>query len=608
MIKKWVLNNFKSINQEQELEFRPLTIFTGANSSGKSTILQSILLVTQTLQNQVSSNSVVLNGWFKKFGTYDDIVFKRDYKKHIKIGFSLDNVQNIHSLYARRRFGDIIALSHIDCDFEISAPTEECLHPELESMKMSSFTQKEKTGLLHVYKCISRSEQEYEVINMCQKKIQPMELKYTIDESDIKTRLNYFSQRFPWHYFGAGMFHFIPNYLVAYCSYKDQIRTYLHEFLFGSGELYYSLENNDKKLVIPIISDKGAAIVEDIFKNEKYRDKEAFLKYYNQLKENHFTLTRLRNVLRVSTLDADDIQKYSTLLFDQLNLLPTKYIIERMPMLYQPGLEYLRTFFCEKIQYLGPLREEPRSLYPLESNGDTTGLGLKGENTAAVYENNKDKIVSYIDPKFYEKSSNGTKNPTLNEGPLSEAINKWLIYLGVAMDMSTNDRGKFGHELKITTEIKDMKQDLTHVGVGVSQILPILVLCFLAEKGNTIILEQPELHLHPKVQTRLADFFISMNVLGKQCIIETHSEYLINRLRLNVVKSNSTKIADETMIYFVEKDQMKGSSTYRKITINPYGKIDYWPQGFFDEGEDLASQIVEAAFAKKRKEKLGSNK
>ena len=144
---------------------------------------------------------------------------------------------------------------------------------------------------------------------------------------------------------------------------------------------------------------------------------------------------------------------------------------------------------------------------------------------------------------------------------------------------------------------------MTHVGVGVSQILPILVMSFLAKAGDVVILEQPELHLHPKVQTRLADFFVAMNALGKQCIVETHSEYLINRLRLLVVKSDDTRVADETMIYFVEKDKMIGRSNYRKVIINPYGKIEHWPEGFFDEGENLASQIIEAAFDKKRREK-----
>jgi predicted ATPase len=125
-------------------------------------------------------------------------------------------------------------------------------------------------------------------------------------------------------------------------------------------------------------------------------------------------------------------------------------------------------------------------------------------------------------------------------------------------------------------------------------------MCFHAGKGDSIILEQPELHLHPKVQTRLADFFVSINALGKQCILETHSEYLINRLRYLVAKTDDEKIAKETMIYFVEKED--GDSIYRDITINRYGVIDKWPKGFFDEGEDLATMIMKAGMEKKRRE------
>ena len=598
MISKWILNNFKAINRETELEFRPLTIFTGANSSGKSTILQSILLVTQTLQNQVSSNSIVLNGWFKKFGTYDDIVHRRDNNRKIKVGFSLNKLQETEDFYILRRYRDVAATSQIDCDFEVSSNTEECLHPDLESMNMISYSQKEKIGWLHVKKSAHRSEQEQLIIGENKNKLQPSELKYTID-FEYKQRPNYLDKRLPWHYLGAGMFHFLPKYLIAYCNETDQIRAYLSEYLFGNGDCYLRAE--DQKPIISLIKSQGFAVAKDIQTKKKFRDEDTFQKYYDKLMNSNFTLNRLRSVLRVSTMDAEDIQKYLNMLLHPLELLPVKYIVERKPLFYQPGLEYLRTFFCDKIQYLGPLREEPKSLYPLESSGDIAGLGLKGENTAAVYENNKEKIISYVNPKDYETPSLNSNNPNLVEGTLSEAINKWLIYLGVAMDMNTNDKGKFGHELKITTEEKGIKQDLTHVGVGVSQILPILVLCFLSEKGNTIILEQPELHLHPRVQTRLADFFVSMNALGKQCIVETHSEYLINRLRLLVAKSKEPKIANDTMIYFVEKDKNDGSSMYRKITINPYGKIDYWPDGFFDEGEELASQIVEAAFEKKRR-------
>ena len=236
-------------------------------------------------------------------------------------------------------------------------------------------------------------------------------------------------------------------------------------------------------------------------------------------------------------------------------------------------------------------------MYPLESSSSSTELGLKGENTAAVFDNNKDKLIDYVDPDSFSNVSNIHLIP--QKGILSDVITKWLVYLGVASDIKTNDKGKIGHELKITNDIEGMPQDLTHVGVGVSQILPILVMCLLSNKGDSIILEQPELHLHPKVQSRLADFFVSINALGKQCILETHSEYLINRLRYLVAKTEDSSIAEDTIIYFVEKKE--GCSNYRKVIINPYGVIERWPDGFFDESEDLASMIVKAGIEKKRR-------
>ncbi len=65
-----------------------------------------------------------------------------------------------------------------------------------------------------------------------------------------------------------------------------------------------------------------------------------------------------------------------------------------------------------------------------------------------------------------------------------------------------------------------------NVGIGTSQVLPVLILGLISPQGTVVIYEQPELHLHPYSQSRLADFFIAMSKLGKQIIIETHSEYI----------------------------------------------------------------------------------
>jgi predicted ATPase len=86
-----------------------------------------------------------------------------------------------------------------------------------------------------------------------------------------------------------------------------------------------------------------------------------------------------------------------------------------------------------------------------------------------------------------------------------------------------------------------------------------------------------------------------------QCIVETHSEYLINKLRCLSANAGDDSISKNSIIYFVEKEN--DASVYKPISINEYGVIANWPKGFFDEAEALASETIKAA-AIKRKQRL----
>ncbi|MCF6180022.1 MAG: DUF3696 domain-containing protein, partial [Geopsychrobacter sp.] len=182
---------------------------------------------------------------------------------------------------------------------------------------------------------------------------------------------------------------------------------------------------------------------------------------------------------------------------------------------------------------------------------------------------------------------------------LETAVIDWLQYLGVASSVQSRDQGKLGHELKVGLADSDGTHDLTHVGVGVSQVLPILVMCLLAETDSTLVFEQPELHLHPKVQTLLGDFFLSMALSNKQCIVETHSEYFIDRLRFRIAAASpEAELNSQTKIYFVEKPAQ--GSSFREVAINEYGAISDWPEGFFDQSQQQAEEILRAATAKRK--------
>ena len=181
---------------------------------------------------------------------------------------------------------------------------------------------------------------------------------------------------------------------------------------------------------------------------------------------------------------------------------------------------------------------------------------------------------------------------------LNSAVNEWLIYLGVAEDVVTTDAGVYGNRLQVSTDKYGQLHDLTNVGVGVSQVLPIVVMALLAPKGSLLIFEQPELHLHPKVQARLADLFLALALDGKQMILETHSEYLIDRFRLRVALSETDSVRPLVNMLFSEKSS--GQTNLRFVELNEYGGVLDWPSDFFEQSQKDVSRILRAT-AKRRK-------
>lgn len=148
--------------------------------------------------------------------------------------------------------------------------------------------------------------------------------------------------------------------------------------------------------------------------------------------------------------------------------------------------------------------------------------------------------------------------------------------------------------LKISSQSPEVK--ITDVGFGVSQILPVITLCYYAPEGSTLIIEQPEIHLHPKVQAGLADVFIdAIEKKNIRIILESHSEHLLRRLQRRIAEEKFS--SDSSALYFCEAT--KGESVLKQLEIDLYGNILNWPQGFFgDEMAELAA-MTEAIYTRK---------
>jgi predicted ATPase len=264
---------------------------------------------------------------------------------------------------------------------------------------------------------------------------------------------------------------------------------------------------------------------------------------------------------------------------------------------------YLETFFSTKVKYIGPLRDSPKTLYPLTDNEGSKDVGFLGENVASVFELFKNELVEYLPPE--NMNAGETKETTLEN-----AVINWLVYLGIADGIKTENMGKLGYKLTVEMPGFDTYHDLASVGVGVSQVLPIVVMCLIAEDDTTFLFEQPELHLHPRVQSRLGDFFLSLSLNKqciKQCIIETHSEYLIDKIRYRIVEESDdkTKIHDAVKLYYAEN--VDNNTHFNELTINKYGVISEWPEGFFDETQKNARDILYAASQKRKRQSGAKN-
>lgn len=641
MISSWTLEYFKSVFEKTKLEFAPLTIFSGANSSGKTTIIQSLLLTTQTLQNSVNSRPIILNGHIIKMGSFDDIVSNGHKNNSILIDFKLTPIEfkkeTAIRLLRTYPFRTIQTLKSVNCSFKFSSMVSEHdqeitqLQPRLEECRInfeSNIDDNENEEKeIHIVRTNLQLEERLAEYDLSDEDNNAQQLDISSLMYEVKKPITLKANR---RYYrtppqsgkpiGASLAHFLPDqFAIVFDAIEEQENQLLDLLASGNMDEYslyritrdFSSSNEIKiskdlqNIIINLIRESQ----EEMNFNAKSRPKHKFLDKLDILQK-EFSLDNLVEVYNsLSNKDKQIItQKFQDQFKNFKKLIKSNHQNYENKLAYFPlsemsniAVDYIRQFFSHFVKYLGPLRDEPKAIYSLAGTTDSKDIGYRGEHTAAVLEVHSKTKIKYIPSEEFETCN---FSPTVIDTTLSLAVLNWLKYMGIASDFQTSDKGVLGYELKVAISETQSLHDLTHVGVGVSQVLPILVQSLLAESGSTLIFEQPELHLHPKVQTRLADFFISMTMLNKQCIVETHSEYLINRLRYLSAISEGEQIPKNVIIYFVEKQGEK--SKYRPVRINDFGVIEDWPKGFFDESEQNSRAIIKAAM-EKRKRNLQKN-
>jgi predicted ATPase len=624
MITKWKVFNFKSVGDETALDFGPLTIFAGPNSSGKSTCIQSILLICQTLRNPIGSRSVILNGALTRLGQFNDLKTAGSDANQILIGWELRPPSRLDSAQVAESFGswdesydlEASSLVSVKCDVAFDARLDLMndvtqLNPQLFSTLIDT-TFRDEDGVDHVIPFgLSRTpdmgESKLTMLNKLgcsdaevDRVRSTLGIHVEMDQESYQESRRRFASA---EIIGCDLLHFLPQRVaLVYNNAEEQTQAIVNG-IFGIGRVQSRLSPRIRDLQVPV----GAlAALRDMCKKAGTAFK-ANAELEKVLGAGiPVPLVTILDAIRATPMGKRRLQEF----FQSDQSLAGEFSAEvraelkddyrttftAAPRAIQVSSQYMRRYFSQAVKYLGPLRDEPKALYPLASGNDPFDVGLQGENTAAVLDLHKTRLVRFIPPSAFSEPAIKAEGIVRT---LQSAVIDWLRYLCIAESVESIDRGKLGHELKVTIDQNASQQDLTHVGVGVSQVLPILVMCLIADKDDVLLFEQPELHLHPRVQTLLGDFFLSMALMNKQCLIETHSEYLINRLRFRAAASPSDDIAHKMTIYFVEKDA--GRSHFRSVVVNEFGAIVDWPEGFFDKSQKEAEETLRAAMSKKRK-------
>jgi hypothetical protein len=468
------VENFKSFGERQRIELAPITLIYGQNSAGKSSLLQSLLLLKQSLQ----APTLITQGAYTDGGSFLGLLHRHELRRELHIGLSYGTLD-------RWQLPDGVpnpaALRHVDLAFRADGaglPVRDVAHIGFD-----------EATLRYVGASSSRTGAAFIV---------------PIDEAE-----------------------------------ETFVRLATYGFLWREADMRRALEDSP-----------------------------------NRLKGRRNNGRRAARQLRSLGID--------TVLFEAERLLPGrphKLNLRGLPEGREEGIvtSYVNRTgqigfavahelenLLSDLVYLGPLRSAPQRFY--DRAAAAAGAGTSGEQVALyLFDNSSDRAI----------------------------VNRWLRRLGVPytvdiVDVKAGETSVLGDIVAMVLNDTRSHVDVSpaDVGFGVSQVLPIVVE-LIAASERVVCIEQPEIHLHPRLQTELGDLLIeTTDPAGNanQVLVETHSEHLLLRLQRRIREQSLA--ADDLAVLYVDQDD-EGNAFVTRLRLDQQGHfIDPWPEGFFEESLD----------------------
>lgn len=266
--------------------------------------------------------------------------------------------------------------------------------------------------------------------------------------------------------------------------------------------------------------------------------------------------------------------------------------------------------------FLGSTRSLPPSLYRVSASEPPDTVGASGEYAAEILHARREDRVHYL-PPLQLKNNVPAVDPTVRAEPLGEAVNSVLSAMGLGGSIAIEDIKDVGFRLLFG------RATLQHVGRGLTYLLPIIEYGLLLDPKrfdatpedlsldafmnslpgySLAAMEEPEAHLHPKLQAQLAHWFVALARCGRNLIVETHSDHLVRRLRGLIARAPRGSpleqwFRDNVAIVEVTMNS-QGCSELAPTALTPRGDFERWPADFMDVATDEEREIYDAALDK----------